>query len=68
MARQPGLSLRRGDATANVRMDCLNPEAMKKYFELLKYVLVENDLFELTISKYTMLMRLESPLTIDLQR
>ena len=44
MARQPELSLRRGNATANVRMNCLNPEAMKKYFELLKDVLVENDL------------------------
>ena len=39
--RHPDLSLRRGDATANVRMDCLNPETVKKYFELLK---VENDL------------------------
>ena len=35
MERQPELSLRRGDANANVQMDCLNPEVMKKYFELL---------------------------------
>jgi hypothetical protein len=48
MARQSQLSLRlrKGDATANVRMDCLNPEAMKQYFDLLKDVLEENDLMD----------------------
>ena len=46
MERQSHLSLRKGDATANVRMDCLNYEAMKQYFDLLKDVLEENDLME----------------------
>ena len=31
MERRPELSLRRGDATANVRMDCLHPETIKNY-------------------------------------
>ena len=46
MARQSQLCLRKGNATANVRMDCLNPEAMKQYFDLLKDVLEENDLMD----------------------
>ena len=41
MKRQPQLSLRKGDATANVRMDCVNPEAMSQYFDLLNDVLEE---------------------------
>ena len=45
MARQSQLSLRKGDATTNVRMDCLNPDAMKQYFDLLKDGL-ENDLMD----------------------
>ena len=36
MERHPDLSLRKGDVTANVRMDCLNSETMKAYFDLLK--------------------------------
>lgn len=36
MERQSHLSLRKGDPTANVQMDCLNPETMKQYFDLLK--------------------------------
>lgn len=36
------LSVRRSDATVNIRMDCLHPETVKKYFELLKDVLIEN--------------------------
>ena len=46
MTRQPQLSLRKGDPTANVRMDCLNKETMDKYFDLLKDTLVENNLME----------------------
>ena len=46
MKRQPQLSLRKGDPTANVRMDCLTKETMDKYFDLLKDTLVENDLME----------------------
>ena len=30
MDRHPKLSLRKGDAVANVRMDCLNPDTMKQ--------------------------------------
>ena len=44
--RQPQLSLRKGDPTTNVRMDCLNKETMDKYFDLLKDTLVENNLME----------------------
>ena len=33
MKRQPQLSLHKGDATANVGMDSVNPEAMSKYFD-----------------------------------
>ena len=46
MTRQPQLSLRKGDPTANVRMDCLNKETMDKYFDLLRDTLVENNLME----------------------
>ena len=46
MERQSHLSLRKGDATANVRMDCVSPETMKQYFDLLKDVLDEHDLME----------------------
>ena len=46
MERQSHLSLRKGDPTANVRMDCLTPEKMKQYFELLKDVLEEHNLME----------------------
>jgi len=46
MTWQPQLSLRKGDPTANVRMDCLNKETMDKYFDLLKDTLVENNVME----------------------
>ena len=39
MERQPQLALRKSDATANVRMDCLNKETMAKHFDLLKTML-----------------------------
>lgn len=41
------LSLRKGDATANVRMDCLNKKAIDDYFSLLKDVLIQNELMNL---------------------
>ena len=44
MERQSDLSLRKGDATANVQMDCVSPETMKQYFDLLKDILDEHDL------------------------
>ena len=37
MERQPKLSLRRGDPTANVRMDCVTKETMDQYFEAQGY-------------------------------
>ena len=46
MARQPHLSMRKGDPTANVRMDCLIKETMDEYFQLLKDTLIENDLMD----------------------
>ena len=46
MERQPCLTLRKGDATANVRMDYVNKETMTEYFNLLKNVLMENELME----------------------
>ena len=44
--RQPQLSLRKGDATANVRMNCLNKETMAEYFSMLKNVLEEHNLLD----------------------
>ena len=46
MERQPSLSLRRGDPTANVCMGCLNEETIQAYFDLLKDVLLENGLMD----------------------
>ena len=46
MERQPHLSMRKGDPTANVRMDCLTKETMDAYFQLLKDTLIENDLMD----------------------
>ena len=46
MERQPTLALRKGDATANVRMDCVNAETMTKYFDLLHDILVEYNLMD----------------------
>jgi hypothetical protein len=39
LERQPELSLRRGGATAHVRMDAVNSETMKQYFALLNDVI-----------------------------
>ena len=46
MDRQPYLTLHKGDATANVRMDYVNKGTMTAYFDLLKNVLRENKLME----------------------
>lgn len=46
LQRQPQLSYRRGDPTANVRMDCLNKQAIKDYFDLLKQELIANNLMD----------------------
>ncbi len=39
MKRNSSLRLRMGDSTAGVRMDAMNEENMKNYFELLKKTL-----------------------------
>ena len=44
MGRQEHLALRKGDPTANVRMDCLSKKVMEDYFEKLKKNLEENNL------------------------
>ena len=44
LQRQPQLSYRRDDPTANVRMDCLNKDTMSQHFDLLKEVLTEKNL------------------------
>ena len=46
MARQPHLSMRKGDHTANVRMDCVTKETMDAHFQLLKETLIENNLID----------------------
>ena len=43
MSRQGDLTLRRGDPTANVRMDCLNEEIMEDYFIMLKKTLLHGE-------------------------
>jgi len=42
----PQLSLRKGDATANVRMDAINSDTIRCYYELLKDVVKNNQLIE----------------------
>lgn len=37
---------RKGDATANVRMDCLNPDTVKQYFSLVKDALQEHGVMD----------------------
>ena len=44
LQRQPHLLYRKGDPTANVRMNCLNSEVITDHFSLLKDVLTENGL------------------------
>jgi len=44
MERQSDLSLCNGDLIANVQMDCMNPETMDEYFEMLKAVMIKNNL------------------------
>ena len=44
MERNPTLRLRAGDSTAGVRMDAINAENMKEYFDLLKSIYAKHDL------------------------
>ena len=43
LERNPGMTLRAGDPTAGVRMDAINDENMRKYFDLLEEVYDELD-------------------------
>ena len=42
--RQPFLSLRRGDSTAHVRMDCTSRETIEQYYNLLEDTLRKHEL------------------------
>ena len=44
LERRPNLSLRRGDATANVRMEALDIEKMNEYFKSLEETLKQHNL------------------------
>lgn len=44
MQRQPNLSLRKGNATAIVRMDATSVDAINQYFDLFNDVLEKNNL------------------------
>ena len=44
--RQKDLTLRRGDATAHVRMDAVNRKAIKGYYAILKDTLEAHDLMD----------------------
>ena len=46
MAKQPHLTLHKGDPTAYVRIECRTKEMMDEYFELLKDMLLENNFME----------------------
>ena len=46
MQRQPHLSYRKGNPTANVRMNCLTKQVLSDYFDLLKKVLTTNQLLD----------------------
>ncbi len=64
LERQPLLSLHKGDATANVWMECVNPETVKSSFALLRDTLEEHNL----MAKYTMSMKPACLSTIVHQR
>ena len=44
--RQKDSSLRRGDNTAHIRMDAMNKDTMKQYFNLLENTLKEHNLLD----------------------
>ena len=54
LQRQPQLSLRRGDATAHVRMDSTNRKAIKQYYNLLEETLQQNGLMNSPAQIYNM--------------
>jgi len=44
MKRHPELALRKGDATADIRMNNVTPETMKSYYDLLEEILEKHNL------------------------
>ncbi len=56
--RQPKLSLRRGDATAHVRMDATNKTAIDSYYNLLEETLQEHGLSDNPAQIYNMVCHL----------
>ncbi len=54
LERQPQLSLRRGDATAHVRMDSTSKEAIDGYYDLLEKTLKQDKLSTLPAQIYNM--------------
>ena len=54
LKRQADLTLRRGDNTAHVRMEAINQQTLKQYFELLNDTLREHDLLNSPSQIYNM--------------
>ena len=52
--RQKDLTLRRGDATAHVRMNAVNRETIESYYALLKDILEAQDLMDRPAQLYNM--------------
>ena len=52
--RQPQLSLRRGDATAHIRMDATSKEVIDAYYDLLKTTLDDHGLTDCPAQLYNM--------------
>ena len=44
MKKHPELALRKGDATAEIRMNSITPESMKSYYDLLEEILENHNL------------------------
>ena len=44
MKKHPELALRKGDATAEIRMNSVTPESMKSYYDLLQEILEKQNL------------------------
>ena len=63
LERRPNLNLRRGDATANVRMKALDIEKMNEYFKSLEETLKQRP----NQGRFTMWMKLVSHLITALQ-
>ena len=62
LKRQTDVTLRRGDNTAHVRMEAINQQTLKQYFELLNDTLREHDLLNSPSQIYNMD---ESGVTLD---